>query len=92
MTPSSLREIKDRLEACTGPENALDIAIDIALFEPDRKHVSVRANAAGTKLVYARHDGKTDTYWAQDHTLNEVRRSAARALIAALITESENAR
>jgi hypothetical protein len=76
MMPSSnqVGEVLARVEGATGADNALDIAIDIALFRPDSRHVSVRANSAGTKLVYTRHDGGTDTFWARDHTLDAVGR------------------
>jgi hypothetical protein len=67
----------EKLRANTGPSNALDMEIDIALFKPDAMHVAVRANEAGTKLVYTRHDGRTDTYWANDHTLDDVSRELA---------------
>lgn len=77
-TPSNtIEELVGRVEAATACDNALDIEIDIALFEPDALHKSVRANAAGTKLVYTRHDGSTNTHWAFDHTLSLTTRKAA---------------
>lgn len=81
---TEIEGLVERLRQATGPDNALDIAIDIALFKPDRDHVSVRANNAGTKLVYTRPDGRTDTFLARDHTLNERRRFKAIALLTAL--------
>lgn len=74
---TDLSELIERVRQNRRQDNALDIEIDIALFEPDRDHVSVRANRAGTKLVYTRHDGRTDTFLARDHTLNAQRRSKA---------------
>lgn len=76
-TPERLRELVERLEQANWPDNRLDCEIDIALFAPDRKHASVRMNAAGTKLIYTRYDGRTDTYWSQDHTLTADRRATA---------------
>ena len=77
-TPSNtIEELVGRVEAATGCDNALDIEIEIALFRPDALHKSVRANAAGTKLVFTRHDGSTNTHWAFDHTLSPTTRKAA---------------
>ncbi len=70
--------------------NALDIAIDIALFEPDQDHVAVKANNAGTKLVYTRAHGGTDTFWARDHTLNDRRVSLAIASLKSLLNQEES--
>jgi hypothetical protein len=49
-------------------DNALDVKIELALFEPDEDYASIRANAAGTKVIYTGHDGKEATFWAQDWT------------------------
>lgn len=71
--------------------NQLDVAIDIALFIPSDRYVSVAANAAGTKLVYTQHGGKRDTYWARDWTLNAANRKQADALLTALIAQQTEA-
>ena len=71
------RSLIEKLERCTGPDNELDIAIEIALFEPDEEFGGVRANAAGTKVVYMRHDDSCQSHWAFDWTLNEENRKAA---------------
>ncbi len=81
---AEVKELIARVEAATGPDNRLDCEIDVALFEPDRHHVSVRLNSAGTKLVYTRHDGKTDTFLSRDHTLTPARRALAIADLRAL--------
>lgn len=81
---TSYDTIISRLEGATGADNELDIAVDIALFHPDERHDAVRANAAGTKLVYTRRGGGTDTFLATDHTLNETTRRNAIALMRAL--------
>lgn len=71
----------ERVRKAKSTSNALDIEIEIALFEPDRRYASVKTNAAGTKLIYTTHDGKPETFWAPDHTLNSARRNAAIALL-----------
>lgn len=50
--------------------NELDVAIEIALFDPD---VSIRANAAGTKVIYTRRSGKETTHYAADWSMDEAR-------------------
>lgn len=84
---TSLMAIADRLEKARGPDNSLDCEIDIALFAPDREHASIRMNAAGTKLIYTRHDGRTDTYWSKDHTLTADRRATALSRLRALLLD-----
>lgn len=84
---TDLSDLIERVRAATGPDNALDIDIDIALFTPDSQHVSVRPNAHGTKCVYQRHDGGTDTFWSSDHTLTpDSRETAIRRLLAVQAT------
>ena len=90
MPMADLSDLLSRVEQASGPDNRLDCDIDIALFEPDSEHASVRMNAARTKLVYTRHDGRTDTYWAQDHTLNATRRALACERLRALIAKDTN--
>lgn len=60
--------------------NELDIAVEIALFNPD---VAIRANAAGTKVIYTKRDGSEVTHWADDWTM-ERNRPRAIALLRAL--------
>lgn len=80
-TPMSLT---DKVAALTEPSNAIDIEIEIALFQPDDRHVSVRPNSAGTKVVYTRRDGTKDTFWAYDYTLTTESRAKALAALQAL--------
>jgi len=86
----TLHDILAAAEKATGPDNRLDCEIDIALFTPDSRHASVRMNDAGTKLIYTRHGGGTDTYRSEDHTLNALSRAHATALLRALITSQES--
>jgi hypothetical protein len=76
-----LTELLARVEAATEGDNALDMEIESALFKPDQTFASVRANSAGTKLIYKRHDGMEQTFWAYDYTLNSKSREAAVARI-----------
>jgi len=82
-----LASLLEEVRSAKGPTNSLDMKIEMALFKPDGLHTSVRQNAAGTKLVYTRQDGGTDTHWAADHTLNAATRERAIALLTALITQ-----
>jgi len=50
--------------------NALDVQIEIALFEPDEESASIRANAAGTKVIVTSPAGKDTTYRARDWTMD----------------------
>lgn len=84
---TDLKALLERVKRNREADNALDIAIDISLFEPDEDFVSVRANAAGTKLVYTDRAGKTSTYWATDWTLDAQSRAAAAGRLTALIAK-----
>ena len=83
ITPGDVKltELLARVEAATEGDNALDMEIESALFKPDQTFASVRANSAGTKLIYKRHDGMEQTLWAYDYTLNSKSREAAVARI-----------
>jgi hypothetical protein len=81
MTYDRINDLIGKLRRVPKSDNALDIAVEIALFKPDDRHVSVGINAAGTKLIYRRHDGKTDTFRALDHTLNADTRASAIAAL-----------
>ncbi|MBI0474255.1 hypothetical protein D9601_02600 [Sphingomonas sp. MA1305] len=66
--------LANRVEAGWGISNSLDAEIEIALFNPPEDGFrSVRRNAAGTKLIYTRQDGKELTCWARDWTLDRPR-------------------
>lgn len=80
---TTLTELADRVEAATGYSNELDILSEIALFEPDAEYVSVRVNAAGTKLIYTSADGKEKTHWARDWTISPAERAATAASLRA---------
>lgn len=66
--------LADRVERGRGINNSLDTDIEIALFDPpDDGFVTVRKNAAGSKVVYARADGREITCWAMDWTMDRPR-------------------
>lgn len=81
-----MRDLIERLEKAKGVDNALDIAIEIALFNPD---VAVRANSAGTKLIYTKRDGTEVTHLADDWTLGPERRARTLALLRAKEARAE---
>jgi len=68
-----LVELAERVLSGTGADNALDVLIEVALFEPDRGAVAVRANHAGTKVIYTNSIGTDATCWAPDWTLNRLK-------------------
>lgn len=80
---ADLAELIEKVKRCRKSSNDLDMEIDLALFEPDGLHTSVRPNDAGTKLVYTRTGGETSTFLANDWTLcKESRRLAVKRLTA----------
>lgn len=61
------QKLSDRLSALAeGGDNSLDVLVEIALFKPSRGWKSIRANDAGTKVIYTDQHGKDHTYWAQE--------------------------
>lgn len=82
-------ELIERLEKGeTG--NEMDIAIEIALFEPDADYSAIRANAAGTKVIYTKRSGAEVTHWAGDHSMG-LRRERTIALLRALEAKDQRA-
>lgn len=75
-------EIKSLIERIEGGENtnALDVLVEVALFEPNEEHTSCRPNAAGTKVIYRSHIGHEATYLAADWTLPPIRPATLAAL------------
>jgi len=86
---SDLAWLLESLEKDSGPDNEIDIAVDLVLFRPDARYTSVRANAAGTKLVYTKRDGRHETCWADDHTLNAACRAKAADRVRALAQQAK---
>ena len=90
--PAVLLQLAERVDAGTGISNALDIEIEMALFNPsDDGFVAVRKNYATTKLIYTRRDGSELTCWAGDWTMDRPRAAAAlRARAAQATTTGED--
>jgi hypothetical protein len=75
-----LIELAERVEKAEVSDNALDVLVEIALFEPVGRYVSVRANAAGTKAIYTMADKSQLTTWADDWTIASRREATVAAL------------
>jgi len=70
MTPKqTLLALAEQCEGADAPDNYLDVRIEVALFKPDTCYTDVRANAAGTKVIYTDRMGKEVTHWAPDWTM-----------------------
>lgn len=65
---NSLIELADRVEALKTSDNAVDVFVEIALFTASPKAVSVRPNAARTKVIYTNADGSQTTHLPWDRT------------------------
>jgi hypothetical protein len=80
---SALLELAERVASESGSDNALDVLVEIALFQPDEFFESVRSNAAGTKCIFTTPGGNEVTHRASDWTMNRPKVAAAlRALSA----------
>ncbi|MCO6050890.1 hypothetical protein NGM99_13985 [Mesorhizobium sp. RP14(2022)] len=66
-----LASLIERVEKCARLDNALDVEIEVALFEPDDVTKSCRPNNAGTKVIYTHVNGRETTYRADDWTMNK---------------------
>lgn len=75
--------LADRCEAASGADNALDVLIEVAMFEPDDFWRAVRPNAAGTKVIYTNVNGTDVTCWAHDWTITDRRRRETAAALRA---------
>lgn len=74
-------KLSERVEKAGEADNALDVLVSLALFEPDGLLISCRANSAGTKVIYSHRDGHQVTGWAFDWTLDaDARASTVAAL------------
>lgn len=69
-----------KLSALTGPDNHVDVLCEIALFEPTKEWPRIRANNAGTKVIYSHSNGTEETCWADDWTTNSRREQTIAAL------------
>jgi hypothetical protein len=79
-TREELLGLAGRVDAATLADNSLDVLVEIALFEPASDYSAVRANAAGTKVIYTRESGVESTFWAFDWTASQNKVSTIAAL------------
>jgi len=68
MAEIDLNDLADRVEKLKAADNAVDVLVEIALFEPSETSVAIRPNAAGTKVIYSYADESSMTYWAEEWT------------------------
>lgn len=81
---ATLLALAERVSSGRGCDNALDVEIEVAVF--DEPHIAVRANAAGTKVIYTK-GGKDMTHWAPDWTKDRAGTAAALRAHAAIAGE-----
>ncbi|MDH0366763.1 hypothetical protein [Brucella anthropi] len=72
-----------RLSKLDAPDNRIDVLVEVALFKPDKRYASARANKAGTTVIFTTTKGERETYWAYDYTLTPERRAKSIALLRA---------
>lgn len=65
-----LLALVERVEAARRADNSLDVLVEIALFRPGSVYKAIRANAAGTKVIYTDAVGNDVTCRAEDWTLS----------------------
>lgn len=63
---SDIKKLIKRQDGDRSNDLDLDVLVELALFSPDDKHVSIRANDAGTKVIYTDKSGDDETFWPQD--------------------------
>jgi hypothetical protein len=80
----TIPELIEALEKSSVPDNKLDVAVEIALFDPE---IAIRANSAGTKVIVTHSSGRERTYLARDYTLSQAARERSIALLRALHKE-----
>ena len=74
-------ELADRIDALGKyGDNALDVLVEIALFIPNKVYSGIRANSAGTKVIYTDPAMNEVTCWAQDWTTAKSRAGTIKAL------------
>lgn len=73
--------LAQQVRACDLSNNALDVLIEVALFQPGTAYTAARPNAAGTKVIYTDRAGNEVTFWAEDWTTHRRRKSTIEALI-----------
>lgn len=85
---AELLALAERVEQGRGLDNALDVMVEVAVW--DEPHIAIRANNAGTKVIYTE-NGKDTTCWAPEWTADRKGTAAALRARAALSTKGEGA-
>jgi len=80
---ATLLALAERVATGSGCDNALDIEVELALFEPDDEWAAIRVNDAGTKTICTSPSGKERTFWARDYTISAASRSNTAAALRA---------
>ena len=47
-----MSDLITRLSKLDAPDNCIDVLVEVALFKPDKRYASARANKAGTKVIF----------------------------------------
>lgn len=69
--------LAERVSNGSGADNALDVLIEVALFEPDTSFCDIRANNAGSKVICTLWGGDECTFRADDWTMDRPGTAAA---------------
>lgn len=80
----TLLELADAIGGANKSDNKLDVLAEIALFKPNGVVLAVRANDAGTKVIYTIKGGAERTCWADDLTMHRLQRAKTERLLRAL--------
>jgi hypothetical protein len=83
-----LLKLAEQVRAGSGTDNALDVLIEVALFQPDPFWIAARPNDAGTKVIFTSPGGAESTHWACDWTRN--RAAVASILKARALSQSSS--
>ena len=89
MTDTDLIALAEKVEGARHTVNTLDVLVEIALFKPGSAYKAIRANNAGTKVIYTDAAGNDVTCWAEDWTLGRDRRKATAAALRAHAAQKE---
>lgn len=72
--------LADRVDASHGSSNEIDVLVEVALFKPNSVYTSIRANTAGTKVIYTDRAGNQVTCWAEEWSTRPGTATSLRAI------------
>ena len=76
-----MTKLADKIEALgERGSNELDGQVEIELFRPNSCFTAIRANNAGTKVIYTDRAGNEVTAWAYDWTVKRERQETINRL------------